>query len=203
MLIGYARVSTADGRQSLDLQHDALIAAGVAQDQIYSDQASGKKDDRPGLHACLKALREGDVLTVWKLDRLGRSLHHLVKTVTLLTERGIGLKVLTGQGAAIDTTTAAGRLSFGIFAALAEFESKLIRERTMAGLTSARARGRKGGRKFALSKAQVRLAQAAMANRDTSVTSLSKELGVRPVTLYRYVDPTGQLRDYGKRVLEG
>lgn len=203
MLIGYARVSTADGRQSLDLQHDALIAAGVAQDQIYSDQASGKKDDRPGLQACLKALREGDVLIVWKLDRLGRSLHHLVKTVTLLTERGIGLKVLTGQGAAIDTTTAAGRLSFGIFAALAEFESELIRERTMAGLTSARARGRKGGRKFALSKAQVRLAQAAMANRDTSVTSLSKELGVRPVTLYRYVDPTGQLRDYGKRVLEG
>ncbi|RJE78662.1 recombinase family protein [Paracoccus sp. JM45] len=203
MLIGYARVSTADGRQSLDLQHDALIAAGVAQDQIYSDQASGKKDDRLGLHACFKALREGDVLTVWKLDRLGRSLHHLVKTVTLLTERGIGLKVLTGQGAAIDTTTAAGRLSFGIFAALAEFESELIRERTMAGLTSARARGRKGGRKFALSKAQVRLAQAAMANPDTSVTSLSKELGIRPVTLYRYVDPTGQLRDYGKRVLEG
>jgi len=201
MLIGYARVSTADGRQSLDLQHDALIAAGVAQDQIYSDQASGKKDDRPGLQACLKALREGDVLTVWKLDRLGRSLHHLVKTVTLLTERGVGLKVLTGQGAAIDTTTAAGRLSFGIFAALAEFESELIRERTMAGLTSARAR--KGGRKFALSKAQVRLAQAAMANRDTSVTDLCKELGVRPVTLYRYVDPTGQLRDYGKRVLEG
>ncbi|RJE78484.1 recombinase family protein [Paracoccus sp. JM45] len=203
MLIGYARVSTADGRQSLDLQHDALIAAGVAQDQIYSDQASGKKDDRPGLHACLKALREGDVLTVWKLDRLGRSLHHLVKTVTLLTERGIGLRVLTGQGAAIDTTTAAGRLSFGIFAALAEFESELIRERTMAGLTSARARGRKGGRRFALSKAQVRLAQAAMANRETSVTSLSKELGIRPVTLYRYVDSTGQLRDYGKRVLEG
>jgi len=203
MLIGYARVSTADGRQSLDLQHDALIAAGVAQDQIYSDQASGKKDGRPGLQACLKALREGDVLTVWKLDRLGRSLHHLVKTVTLLTERGIGLKVLTGQGAAIDTTTAAGRLSFGIFAALAEFESELIRERTMAGLTSARARGRKGGRKFALTKAQVRLAQAAMANRDTSVTDLCKELGVRPVTLYRYVDPTGQLRDYGKRVLEG
>lgn len=201
MMIGYARVSTADGRQSLDLQQDALIAAGVDPAHIYTDQASGKRDDRPGLQACLKALRKGDVLAVWKLDRLGRSLHHLVKTVTLLTESEIGLKVLTGQGAAIDTTTAAGRLSFGIFAALAEFESELIRERTVAGLAAARARGRQGGRKFALSKSQVRLAQASMANRDTSVADLCKELGIRPVTLYRYVDPNGNLRDYGKRVL--
>lgn len=203
MLIGYARVSKADGSQSLDLQRDALIAAGVEDEQIYADLASGKKDDRSGLEACLKALREGDVLVVWKLDRLGRSLHHLVKTVSMLSERGVGLKVLTGQGAQIDTTTAAGRLSFGIFAALAEFESELIRERTMAGLQAARARarGRKGGRKFALTKAQVRMAQAAMASRDTSVSELCKELGVKPVTLYRYVDPNGNLRDYGKRVL--
>lgn len=201
MLIGYARVSKADGSQSLDLQIDALNAADVPGGQIYSDQASGKKDDRPGLEACLKALRTSDVLVVWKLDRLGRSLHHLVRTVSMLSERGIGLKVLTGQGAQIDTTTAAGRLSFGIFAALAEFESELIRERTMAGLQAARARGRKGGRKFALTKAQVRLAQAAMANRDTSVATLAAELGVKPVTLYRYVDANGNLRDHGKRVL--
>lgn len=201
MLIGYARVSKADGSQTLDLQRDALSAVGVEESQIYADLASGKKDDRPGLEACLKALREGDVLVVWKLDRMGRSLHHLVRTVTLLSDRGIGLKVLTGQGAQIDTTTAAGRLSFGIFAALAEFETELIRERTMAGLQTARSRGRKGGRKFALSKSQVRMAQAAMANRDTSVSELCKELGVRPVTLYRYVDPKGNLRDYGKRVL--
>ena len=201
MLIGYARVSKTDGSQSLDLQKDALIAAGVEKGQIYSDQASGKKDDRPGLEACLKALREGDVLVVWKLDRMGRSLNHLVKMTTILSERGVGLKVLTGQGAQIDTTSAAGRLSFGIFAALAEFESELIRERTMAGLQAARARGRKGGRKFALSKAQVRMAQAAMANRDTSVSELCRELGVKPVTLYRYVDPKGNLREYGKRVL--
>ncbi len=201
MLIGYARVSKADGSQSLDLQKDALIKASVALDNIYSDHASGKKDVRPGLEGCLKALRKGDILVVWKLDRLGRSLHHLVKTVSNLSERGIGLKVITGQGAQIDTTTAAGRLSFGIFAALAEFESELIRERTMAGLHAARARGRKGGRKFALTKAQVRLAQAAMSNRDTSVADLCKELGVKPVTLYRYVDPNGNLRDYGKRVL--
>jgi len=203
MLIGYARVSKSDGSQSLDLQEDALIQAGVAEDQIYSDHASGKKDDRPGMEACLKALREGDILVVWKLDRMGRSLHHLIKTVSTLSERGIGLKVLTGQGAQIDTTTAAGRLSFGIFAALAEFESELIRERTIAGLQAARARGRKGGRKFALTKTQVRMAQAAMANRDTSVSQLCKELGVRPVTLYRYVDPHGGLRDYGIRVLKG
>lgn len=152
MLIGYARVSKADGSQSLDLQRDALLTAGVTTDQIFSDHASAKKDQRPGLEACLKALREGDVLVIWKLDRMGRSLNHLVKTTTMLSERGVGLKVLTGQGAQIDTTTAAGRLSFGIFAALAEFESELIRERTMTGLQAACARGRKGGRKFALTK---------------------------------------------------
>ena len=177
MLIGYARVSKTDGSQSLDLQQDALIEAGVEKAQIYSDLASGIKDDRSGLEACLKALREGDVLVVWRLDRMGRNLHHLVRTVSMLSERGVGLKVLTGQGTLIDTTTAAGRLSFGIFAALAEFERELIRERTVAGLKSARARGRKGGRKFALTKAQVRMAQAAMASRDTSVSELCKELG--------------------------
>lgn len=201
MLIGYARVSKADGSQTLDLQRDALRAAGVKDDQVYDDQASGAKDDRPGLAACLKALREGDVLVVWKLDRLGRTLKHLVNMVRDMSDRGIGLKVLTGQGAEIDTTTSAGRMIFGIFATLAEFERDLIRERTVAGLDAARARGRKGGRKFALSKAQVRLAQAAMASRDTSVSVLAAELGVKPVTLYRYVDAKGNLRDYGKRVL--
>lgn len=164
MLIGYARVSKADGSQSLDLQHDALRAAGVERDNIYDDLASGGRDDRPGLTACLKSLRDGDVLVVWKLDRLGRSLAHLVNTVKELSDRKIGLRVLTGKGAQIDTTTASGRMVFGIFATLAEFERDLIRERTMAGLASARARGRKGGRKFALTKAQVRLAQAAMAS---------------------------------------
>lgn len=165
MLIGYARVSKADGSQSLDLQHDALRAAGVEPGNIYDDRASGSRDDRPGLAACLKSLRDGDVLIVWKLDRLGRTLTHLVSTVQNLSDRGIGLRVLTGKGAQIDTTTPSGRMVFGIFATLAEFERDMIRERTMAGLAAARARGRKGGRKFALSKAQVRLAQAAMAQR--------------------------------------
>lgn len=201
MLIGYSRISKADGSQSLDLQRDALAVAGIQPDRIYEDQASGAREDRPGLEACLRALREGDVLVVWKLDRLGRTLTHLVNTVRGLSDRGVGLRVLTGQGAEIDTTTSAGRMIFGIFATLAEFERDLIRERTMAGLEAARARGRKGGRKFALTKAQVRLAQAAMANRDTSVSELCKELGVRPVTLYRYVDPNGNLRDHGKQVL--
>ncbi len=138
MLIGYARVSKADGSQSLDLQHDALRAAGVERDNIYDDLASGGRDDRPGLTACLKSLRDGDVLVVWKLDRLGRSLAHLVNTVKELSDRKIGLRVLTGKGAQIDTTTASGRMVFGIFATLAEFERDLIRERTMAGLASAR-----------------------------------------------------------------
>ena len=118
-----------------------------------------------------------------------------------LSARGAGLRVLAGQGAQVDTTSAAGRLVFGIFAALAEFERELIRERTLAGLKAARARGRKGGRKFALSKAQVRLAQAAMAHRDTSVSVLCSELGIKPVTLYRYVGPEGQLREQGEKVL--
>jgi len=201
MLIGYARISKADGSQSLDLQRDALIEAGVGPEAIYEDRISGKREARPGLDACLKALRKGDVLVVWKLDRLGRDLRHLVNVVQDLTERGIGLRVLAGQGAQIDTTTPAGRLVFGIFAALAEFERELIRERTVAGLAAARARGRKGGRKFALTKAQVRLAQAAMANRDTSVAELAAELGVKPVTLYRYVGPKGELRENGRRVL--
>ena len=201
MLIGYARVSKADGSQSLDLQRDALRAAGVDAGHVYHDFASGVRDDRPGLDSCVRALRTGDVLVVWKLDRLGRNLVHLVNTVQDLSTRGVGLRVLTGQGAQIDTTTAAGRLVFGIFAALAEFERELIRERTLAGLTAARARGRHGGRTFALSKAQVRLAQAAMAHRDTSVSALCRELGIRPVTLYRYVGPQGQLREQGEKVL--
>jgi len=201
MLIGYVRVSKADGTQALDLQKDALIQAGVDSQHIYEDFVSGKQTRRPGLDACLKALREGDVLVVWKLDRLGRDLKHLINTVHDLSEQGIGFKVLTGQGANIDTTTPSGKLIFGVFAALAEFERELIRERTFAGLEAARARGRKGGRRFALTKAQVRLAQASMGKSETTVTELCKELGITRPTLYRYVAPDGSLREYGKRVL--
>jgi DNA invertase Pin-like site-specific DNA recombinase len=202
MQIGYSRVSKADGSQNLDLQNDALEKAGVHLNDIYEDHASGRKDNRPGLDACLKALREGDVLVVWKLDRLGRNLKHLVNTVQDLAKRNIGFKVLTGQGANIDTTTANGRLIFGIFAALSEFETELIRERTMAGLAAARARGRNGGRKFALTKAQLRLAQAAMSTRDTKVSDLCKEIGVTRSTLYRYVCPEGKIRPHGQKLLD-
>ena len=201
MLIGYMRVSKADGSQSTDLQRDALISAGVRPDHLYEDQASGRRDERPGLMACLKALRDGDTLLVWKLDRLGRNLRHLVNTVHDLTARGVGLKVLTGQGAAIDTTTAAGKLVFGIFAALAEVERELISERTVAGLVSARARGRKGGRPFKMTAAKVRLAMAAMGQPETIVGDLCKELGVTRQTLYRHVSPKGELRPDGLKLI--
>ena len=181
---------------------DALAAAGVAPEHLYQDEASGKRDGRPGLDACLKALREGDTLYIWKLDRLGRDLKHLVTTVRGLADRGVGLSVLTGQGANIDTTTSSGKLIFGIFAALAEFEGDLIRERTMAGLAAARARGRHGGRKFELTKNQIRLAQSAMANRDIHVAQLCEELDISRATLYRYVGPDGALRSHALKALE-
>lgn len=201
MLVGYMRVSKADGSQSTDLQRDALLAAGIGADSLYEDRASGKKDDRPELAACLQALRHGDTLVVWKLDRLGRDLRHLVNIVHDLTERGIGLKVLTGQGAAIDTTTASGKLVFGIFAALAEFERELISERTIAGLASARARGRKGGRPYKMTPAKLRLALASMGKPDTKVGDLCTELGISRQTLYRHVSPAGELRPDGQKFL--
>ena len=201
MLIGYVRVSKADGSQTTDLQRDALLAAGVDSIHIYEDHASGKREDRPGLANCLKALRPGDTLIIWKLDRLGRDLRHLVNTVHDLTGRNIGLKVLTGHGAAIDTTTAAGKLVFGIFAALAEFERELIAERTVAGLASARARGRKGGRPFKMTPAKLRLAMAAMGQPETKVGDLCVELGIARQTLYRCISPQGELRPDGIRLL--
>lgn len=203
MLMGYMRVSTSDGSQSVDLQRDALIAAGVNLAHVYEDHASEQLDARPGLTAMLKALREGDTLVVWKLDRLGRNLRHLVNTVHDLTQRGIGFKVLTGHGASIDTTTPAGKLVFGIFAALAEFERELISERTKAGLASARARGRKGGAPFKMTAAKVRLAMAAMGQSGTKVSELCRELGVTRQTLYRHVGPDGSLRGDGQKLLQG
>jgi len=201
VLIGYMRVSKADGSQVLDLQRDALVSAGVDAEHLYEDHASGKRDDRPGLEACLKALRKDDTLVAWKLDRLGRDLRHLVNLVHDLTGRGVGLKVLAGQGANLDATTANGRLVFGIFAALAEFERELIVERTQAGLASAHARGRNGGRPFKMTPAKLRLAQAAMGQPGTKVRELCTELGVTRQTLYRHVDPKGQLRPDGLSLL--
>lgn len=202
MLIGYARVSKADGSQTVDLQMDELLAAGVGKKHVYEDHASGQRDDRPGLESCLKALRKGDTLVVWKLDRLGRNLTHLVNMIDDLNNRGVALKVLRGHGASIDTTTASGKLVFGIFAALAEFERELISERTKAGLAAARARGRRGGRRHSMTAAKVHLAAAAMGKEDTVVGDLCRELGITRQTLYRYVSPAGDLRDDGKKLLK-
>lgn len=155
----------------------------------------------PGLEACLKALRASDTLVVWKLDRLGRDLRHLVNLVGDLTMRDVGLKVLAGEGASIDTTTANGRLIFAIFAGLAEFERELIIERTKAGLASARARGRHGGRPFKMTPAKLRLACASMGKPETSVRDLCEELGITRQTLYRFVGPKGELRADGEKLL--
>ena len=141
-------------------------------------------------------------MVVWKLDRLGRSLRHLVNVVHDLTNRGVGLKVLTGQGAAIDTTTPPGKLVFGIFASLAEFERDLISERTRAGLASARARGRKGGRRPKMTSAKLRLAMAAMGKPETNIGALCLELGITRSTLYRHVSPTGEHRGEAMRLLK-
>jgi len=202
MLIGYARVSKADGSQTLALQEDALTDYGVALEKIYSDKATGANTNRPQFESCLKALRKDDTLIVWKLDRLGRNMKDLVTIVNGLSEKGIHFKVLTGHGAEIDTATPAGRMIFGIFASLAEYERDLIRERIKAGLKAARARGRRGGRKPAFTKAKIRIAQIAMINRTTVVSELCKELGVSPMTLYRYISPKGELRPPAYKVLE-
>ena len=203
MLIGYARVSKSDGSQALDLQKDTLIESDILEENIYCDYASGKKDDRPNLQSCLKALRKGeDTLVVWKLDRLGRNLKDLINIVQGLQDKEIGFKVLTGQGANIDTTTANGRLIFGIFASLAEYERELISERTKAGLKAGRARGRKGGRKYKMTPTKLRLAQSAISNPTTIISVLCKELSITRQTLYRYLSPTGDLRDDAIRLLQ-
>jgi DNA invertase Pin-like site-specific DNA recombinase len=179
MLVGYGRVSTAE--QSLDLQKDALAAAGCG--KVFEDVLSGAKDDRPGLAAALDYVREGDTLLVWKLDRLGRSLPHLIETVRALETKGIGFKSLQEQ---IDTTTGGGKLIFHIFGALAEFERDLIRERTAAGLVAARARGRKGGRPRAMDAKTGRMAQALREDPTLSVAEICRQLGVSETTFYRY-----------------
>ena len=202
MLIGYMRVSKSDGSQVFNSQQDALLAAGVLPEQIYQDCSSGKNDNRQGLIACLKAVRKGDTLIVWKLDRLGRNLKHLVDTVHDLSSKGVDFKVLSGQGAQIDTATPQGKLVFGIFAALAEFERDLISERTKAGLDAARARGRNGGAPYKMTAAKLRLAQVAMKNKETKISELCKKLGITRQTLYHHVSPDGELRNDGKKLLK-
>lgn len=201
MKIGYARVSKNDGSQCLDLQRDALLGEGIPPERVYEDLASGRHDNRPGLNACLKALQPGNTLIVWKLDRLGRNLKHLVSLVDDLQQQKIGLKVLRGQGAQIDTTTPNGRLIFGIFAALAEFERELIAERTKAGLIAARARGRKGGRPRKMDKETLGMAAAALSNPKSVACDVAKRLGITTATLYTYVNGDGSLKEPGHKLL--
>ena len=181
MLIGYARVSTDE--QNLNLQRDALQKAGC--EQIFTDTVSGTKAKRLGLEQALSHLRAGDTLIVWRLDRLGRSLRHLIDTVTDLQEGGIGFKSLTES---IDTTTSGGKLVFHIFGALAEFEREIIRERTKAGLTAARARGKSGGRPKALTEKQVQMLRNLAADPNNSIDDICQTLGIGRTTYYRYID---------------
>lgn len=178
--IGYARVSTDD--QHLDLQRDALAAAGCK--VIYEESLSGKSVQRPELEQCRKALRAGDTLVVWRLDRLGRNLSDLVRIVGELEHAGIGFESLTEK---IETSSAAGRLVFHVFAALSEFERNLIRERTQAGLTAARARGRSGGRKPKLDDRQVREIKALLRDPAIPVSDVAKKYGVSRTTLYKHI----------------
>lgn len=180
MLIGYARVSTED--QNLQLQHDALFAAGC--DKTFDEKASGAGARLPGRGELLEYVRAGDVVVVWKLDRLGRSLRDLIEIVTALNERGIGLQSLHES---IDTTTPAGKLTFHVFAALAEFEAELVRERTRAGLTAARSRGAKLGRPRSLGPDQVQMARTLLANPRLSARQVATQLGVHRATLYRHL----------------
>ena len=181
-MLGYARVSTAD--QNLALQIDALEAVGCT--RIFEDKISGAKSVRKGLDECLSKLQQGDTLVVWRLDRLGRSMQHLVAVVTDLKDRGISFKSV--QDGAIDTSTASGELIFNVFASLAQFERELIRERTNAGLAAARARGKKGGRRsISQNDPKVKAARAMHADPDHSIKEICDTLNISRATLYRYL----------------
>lgn len=180
MLVGYARVSTQD--QNLDLQKDELTKVGC--EKIFYDIASGAKSDRTGLNEAIEYIREGDILVVWKLDRLGRSLKHLIEIVSELEKGKIGFKSLREN---IDTTSPGGKLIFHVFGALAEFEREIIRERTNAGLSAARSRGKKGGRPKAMDDKKVVMAKALFNDKKNSIKDICETLKVSKPTLYRYL----------------
>ena len=191
MLVGYARVSTQDQKPALQL--DALKQADC--EKIFEEKASGAKRDRPELQALLDYVREGDTIVVWKLDRLARSLRQLIETVEDLESRGIGLRSLTES---IDTSSSGGRLIFHIFGALAEFERTVIRERTMAGLVAAKARGRVGGRPRAMDDDDIAVARAMLKDADITAKDVAKRLNISVVTLYRYLPAARAVITHGE-----
>jgi DNA invertase Pin-like site-specific DNA recombinase len=183
-LVGYARVSTDD--QDLALQIDSLLGLGVSRDAVFTDKVSGAKTERPGLDACLAHLQHGDTLVVWRLDRLGRSMNHLVQLIEELRNRGVGFRSVSDGF--VDTTSPSGELIFHIFSALAQFERRLIQERTRAGLASARARGRLGGRPpIDLDQAKVRAARKLHSDHTLNIDDICKTLNISRSTYYRYV----------------
>ena len=182
MIFGYARVSTHE--QSLDLQIDALLKAGCKEENIITDKISATYKDRPGLDQLLAKLREGDEIVVWRLDRLGRSLRHLMDLMSDFESQNIGFKSIEEN---IDTTTATGKLTFHIFGAMAEFERNLIRERTLAGLSAARARGRMGGRPGKLSETQIKQLNKLYKDKEISIAQLCEMFKISKPTLYKYL----------------
>jgi DNA invertase Pin-like site-specific DNA recombinase len=196
MFIGYARVSRPE--QVLTLQHDALQQAGC--ERFYEETITGAHRDRPQLEAALAYMRAGDTLVIWKLDRLGRSLRDLIDLSKLMAQRGLGLKSLQEQ---LDTTTPGGKLIFHMFAALAEFERDIIRERTQAGLAAARARGRVGGRPRKMTPEKLTIARDAMASPTHNASAIARLVGINRTVLYRYVQADGRLTPLGQALLGG
>jgi DNA invertase Pin-like site-specific DNA recombinase len=201
MLIGYMRVSRSDGSQKLDLQKDGLLAAGVLEENIYSDMASGSRDDRIGAENCMRALRKDDILVVYALDRIARSVKHSAVIAEHLIERGIGLKVISGAGAMVDVTTPAGRFYYDMLAAVAQLDREFTRLRTKDGLAAARARGRFGGRRRKVTKQVLQVIQLAIKDPNTSIKDLANQFNVSKFTIYYYVYANGELTESGKQLM--
>ncbi|WP_420608371.1 recombinase family protein [Novosphingopyxis sp.] len=201
MLIGYLRVSKSEAAFVGEQQREALLAAGIACERIYEDVGFGRHDARPGLIACLARLQVGNTLVLWRLDRFGRSLKHLVAAVEELRVRGVGLKVLAGAGAQIDTTSVTGWHAFSLFSVFSEFERELVKERVEAGRTTARARGRKGGRPRKMNKESLASAMAAMSNPEAKPSEVARSLGLTTTTLYAYVNGDGTPKAAGMAIL--
>lgn len=194
--VGYMRVSTADGSQKFDMQETALIEAGVSPDKIYSDMASGASDDREGLKYLLKSLNPGDTVVVWKLDRLGRNVKYLVNVIDELIKKNVSLEILTGACHGVNMTTPEGRMFFHMAATFAQFERDLIRERIVAGIAEAKRRGRKSGRKFKFSNADIdtayHLIQAGVPKKE-----IARRFNVTVQTIFNYFTPEGEIKQRG------